>query len=58
MCYGSDCKWEIVSGPNAGECRRPPGRKGVCDEEDNEDYDETPEDDYDPYDPYDIEYDR
>jgi len=52
MCYGSDCKWEIVSGPNAGECRRPPGKKGVCDEEDDEDYDETPEDDYD------TEYDR
>jgi hypothetical protein len=47
---------EIVSGPNAGECRRPPGRKGVCDEDEDSIDEREPDYDQEPDDPYDTEY--
>jgi len=53
MCYGSDCKWEIQYGENAGECRKP--SRFPCpmdedyeddDDEDDRDYDDEDDDRY------------
>lgn len=40
MCYGMNCPYEKQSGPNNGDCRKPPNLNCPMEEEDDDDGDD------------------